>query len=185
MARKRRPAEETRAEILEVAGRHLLENGPAGVRLDQIAAEIGFSRQTILHHFGNREGMMRALVEEAWTGLFRDLASLGEGDPSEFVERVDDVARRRGNARIGAWLLLSGQGLPDAVFEGALAALPDSILPNVPDAKERVLLLGAAVFGDALFGGRFRQVLGVDDSEDGRASWHRWLSEQVLQPPER
>ena len=57
MGRRRRPAEETQAEILNVAQQHLLDRGPGGVRLDEIAREVGVSRQAVLHHFGNREGL--------------------------------------------------------------------------------------------------------------------------------
>ncbi len=119
---------------------------------------------------------MRALVEQAWTGLFEDLAgmagSAGELEPEQFVELIDDVARRKGNARLGAWLLLSGQGLPDAVFEGAVADL------GTENSEEgfTMLMLGAVLFGDAIFGERLRQVLGLPESETDRAAFRAWLA---------
>lgn len=189
MARKRRAAEETRAEILEVARRHLLERGPDELRLDEIAREVGVSRQAVLHHFGNRDGLMRAVVEVAWLGLFRDLATLApkraEGAGSReaveaFVDRVDDVARRRGNARLGGWLLLTGQGLPAEVFDGALSDLPNAIAPDTDDAGFRLLAVGAALFGDAIYGARLRQALGLPDEEGSRDAFRRWLAAQLL-----
>lgn len=175
--RKRRPAAETRAEILEVARRHLLERGPAEVRLDEIAAEIGVSRQAVLHHFGSREALMRAVVEVAWVGLFRDLGALAAGGalaPERLVDRVDEVARRKGNARLGGWLLLTGEGLPAEVFDGALAGLPEA---GDVEVRRRMLLVGAALFGDALFGSRLRQVLGLPDDEVSRADLRALLTE--------
>lgn len=183
MGRRRRPAEETRAEILAIAQRSLLEHGPAGVRLDEIAEEIGVSRQAVLHHFGNREGLMRAVVEQAWTGLFRDLGTLAaatDRSAEGFVAHVDEVVRQRGNARLGAWLLLSGEGLPDAVFEGALKDLPAAAAqPGTEDPENALLLVGAALFGDAIFGRRLRQVLGIPDDEASRAAFRRYLAKHA------
>jgi len=174
--RKRRPAAETRAELLAAAELRLRDGGPTALKLDDVAADVGVSRQAVLHHFGSRDGLMRALVEQAWTGLFADLGGLvGSADsldPEQFVELIDDVARRKGNARLGAWLLLSGQGLPDAVFEGAAA----SLAVEDREAGFSMLLLGAALFGDAIFGARLRQVLGLPDSEEDRAAFRAWLA---------
>lgn len=166
MSRRRRSAEEAREEILDVAGEALASRGPA-VTLDEVAAAVGVSRQAVLHHFGSREGLMRAVVERAWRGLFAELAGLTPGP--DLVEKLDEVARRKGHARIGAWLLLSGEGLPAAVFEGALDAPADR------DAQFEMLLVGAAIFGDAIFGGRLRQALGLPDGEAHRADFRRWL----------
>jgi AcrR family transcriptional regulator len=179
--RKRRPAAETRDELLAAAEVRLRDMGPTALKLDDVAADVGVSRQTILHHFGSRDGLMRALVERAWTGLFADLAGLAESagtlEPAQYVELIDEVARRKGNARLGAWLLLSGKGLPDSVFEGAAAGLT----PDLGDRGFGMLLLGAALFGDAIFGTRLRQVLGLPDSDEDRAAFRAWLARLPLE----
>lgn len=184
MARRRKPAAETRADILVAAEKRLRDTGPASLRLDEIAAEVGISRQAVLHHFGSREGVLRAVVEQAWGGLFKDLAGLTETElgPSGLVELVDEVARRRGNARLGAWLLLSGKGLPESWFEGAATALPSQIGGDADarDTAYATLLVGAALFGDAIFGVRLRQVLGMPDGEDARADFRAWVAERLL-----
>ena len=191
--RKRRSKEEARAEILEVAKAALLARGPDGIRLDEIAGEIGVSRQALLHHFGSREGLLREVVREAWTGLFEELNALikprdvdddGRFDAGSFIERVDDVTRKKGNARLGAWLLLSEQGLPDPVFNDAIAALPRALSAGRSDDDARqiqfsLLLAGAALFGDAIFGGRLRQALALPDTEDERAAFRAWLADQM------
>lgn len=183
MARQRRPAAETREAMLEAAQALLVEGGPASVNLDAVGAAVGVSRQAVLHHFGDRAGLLRAVVERAWTGLFADLATLADGAPvapAALVDRVDDVARRRGNARLGGWLLLSGEGLPDEVFEGALAALPKGLAARGAASSEQegaymLLLMGAALFGDALFGARLRQALALPDGEEERRRFREWL----------
>ncbi len=183
MARKRRPAAETQAEIIEVARRLVAESGPAELRLDEVAQEVGVSRQAVLHHFGSREGLLREVVGRAWLGLFGDLRGLAEGQPSreELIDRVDDVTRTGGNARLGAWLLLSDKGLPVEVFEGALADLPVKLSPGSSerDARYELLLVGSALFGDAIFGERLRQALGMPDDEAARADFRAWLGERL------
>lgn len=191
MPRPRRPAAETRAAMLAAAHTLLAESGPDGVHLDAVAATVGVSRQAVLHHFQSRNGLLRAVVEVAWLDLFRDLAGLatsGDLRPAAFVDRVDEVARKNGHARLGGWLLLSGEGLPSEVFEGALAALPERLVAqgvakDVDEARFQLVLVGAALFGDAIFGGRFRQALGGRDSEPERARFRRYVAGRVWGPP--
>lgn len=182
MARKRRPAAETKEEILTAAQAMLVAEGPAGLRLDEVARRVGISRQAVLHHFGSREGLLREVVGRAWLGLFTELLELGQASsPDELIDRVDDVARRKGNARLGAWLLLSEKGLPEEVFEGALGALPAQLAGDeeLDEARYRLLLVGAALFGDAVFGHRLRQAIGLPDSEEDRRQFHRWLARSM------
>ena len=94
------------------------------------------------------------------------------------------VARQRGNARLGAWLLLSGEGLPDEVFDQPLGELSPANAGD-PDANFGLLAIGAAVFGDALFGNRLRQVLGLPDGEDERAAFRAWLADRLGAPADR
>lgn len=188
---------ETRAAILQAADARLRAHGPAKVRLDAVAEAVGISRQAVLHHFGSRDGLMRAVVGRAWGELFEELRALGDGEaPSveEALERVDEVARRRGNARVGAWLLLSGTQLPPEAIVDQLAALPVRLVgPDDADsegvldedhlrqARYTTLLMAAALFGDAIFGGRFREVFGMPDDEAARADFRAWLAERLVQ----
>ncbi len=181
---RRRNTELTRAAILASAEERLRARGPGSLRLDDIAGDVGVSRQAVLHHFGSREGLLRAVVERAWSGLFEDLSGLtgasGSLEPDAFLDLVDDVARGKGNARLGAWLLLTEQGLPEGFFAGALDGLPDQLDPERSDeARYALLLSGAALFGDAIFGARLRQALGLPDGEEERAAFRAWLAKKL------
>ncbi len=184
MARPRN-AELTRAAILASAEERLRATGPGSLRLDDIASDVGVSRQAVLHHFGSRDGLLRAVVQGAWSALFADLAGLagasGRLEPDAFLDLVDDAARRKGNARLGAWLLLSEQGLDEGFFEGALEGLPAQLDPDraTDEARYALLLSGAALFGDAIFGTRLRQALGLPDGEGERAAFRAWLASRI------
>ena len=196
MGRTRRSAAETREEILSVAQRILQRSGPASIRLDEVGAELGISRQAILHHFGSRAGLIRAVVERAWLGLFSDLSELSASTqdlgPEALVDVIDEVVRARGNARLGAWLLLSNSGLDPSVFQDALAHLPNAVSQgnslfagqSQEEARDGLLLIAAALFGDAIFGERLRQALGAPDGESERRRFRNWMVQALTQPPQ-
>ena len=54
---------ETRKRIIEVTGQLIVEHG-SGLRLQEVAARAGVSRQTLYLHFGDRQGLILALVRE-------------------------------------------------------------------------------------------------------------------------
>ena len=62
--RTRLPAEQAKQLIMAAAERHLAAHGPDGIRLKDLASELGISHPAILHHFGSREGLIRALVKK-------------------------------------------------------------------------------------------------------------------------
>ena len=71
MKRLRRTPEEARQLILDTAQVLIARNGPEGLRLQDIAAAAGISHPLILHHFGSRAGLVRALARRA-TAELRD-----------------------------------------------------------------------------------------------------------------
>jgi AcrR family transcriptional regulator len=67
----------TRAAILEAAQKRLARLGADGLRLQDIARDVGVSHPTILHHFGSRDGLIVAMVQH-----------IGEAFVSEIIRRV-------------------------------------------------------------------------------------------------
>jgi len=127
--RVRRSAEEARALILDAAEKRLASGGPDGIRLQELAADLGISHPTILHHFGSREALVEAVVERALDAVQRDvLASITSDqfeteDASALLRRVMRTLGDRGHARLLAWLALSGR--PDNDPAHMLRALAD------------------------------------------------------------
>src|SRR6516165_10710950 len=84
----------------------IARTGPEGLRLHDIAAAAGVSHPLILHHFGSRAGLVRALTREA-TAELRDKLVNAMTEPDYSAEaQLDRVfdAFRSGLGRRLAWL---------------------------------------------------------------------------------
>jgi AcrR family transcriptional regulator len=87
---ERADATRNRRAILVAAERLLAERGVEHVSLDEVAAAAGVGKGTVFRRFGNRTGLMQALVEQRATAMTEAVAGgpppLGPGAPP--VERL-------------------------------------------------------------------------------------------------
>src|SRR4029077_805945 len=106
--RSRRRPEEARRLILDSARELIARAGPDGLRLQEIAAAAGISHPLILHHFGSRAGLVRALTQEAAAELRDRLVQSMTQPEYSLGEQLDQVfdAFRGGLAQRLAWLLV-------------------------------------------------------------------------------
>src|SRR5688572_10720777 len=58
--------EGTRKNIIEIASEEFALNGLAGARIDEIAAKTRTSKRMIYYYFGDKEGLYRRVLEEAY-----------------------------------------------------------------------------------------------------------------------
>lgn len=196
--RTRRTAEEARRVILDAAERRLAELGPEGIRLQDIANDVGISHPTILHHFESREGLVVALTQRAREQLRMELFTAFSGPNArdanihQIMARVFEILSKRGHARLTGWMILSGaitqapdQGLlreltdlihPMRVEEYRLRALP---IPSREDTLFTVMLGAVTAFGDGLFGPMVRQAAGVTDEAQIAERFRGWFAELV------
>lgn len=63
---RRRDAERTRAEILQVAQREFARHGYAGARVDEMAALMRTTKRMIYYYFGSKERLYVAVLEKAY-----------------------------------------------------------------------------------------------------------------------
>jgi AcrR family transcriptional regulator len=113
MPRTRRTSEQARKAILDAAEKRLIAAGPAGIRLQEVAKDVGVSHPTVLHHFGDRDGLVRAVVARALDSLHVELLAAMAGStpgPNQAADLLDRVhhALSKGHARAFLWLSLSG-----------------------------------------------------------------------------
>lgn len=173
--RRRLSAEDARARILQAAERKLAEVGPEGLRLTELAAELGISHPAILHHFGSREELVAAVVSHAFTHTNEQLAeAIASSAPGRaaILDMIAEFYGKNGNARLIAWLVLSGRAPKQRT--GASRALqrvielahaqrkrvhPDRDV-DYEDTKFRSQLTALALLGDAIFGDLIRHASG-------------------------
>jgi AcrR family transcriptional regulator len=172
MARTRRSAPEARRVILEAAEKRLREGGPEAVRLQDLARDLGVSHPAILHHFGSRDGLMRALAAHVVATLEGEmLATLRAAQSEETVldvlGRVFETIGDARHARLLAWRALAGESAPGPgearqglaaiaalVHErrGELARADGRPAPPGEDSEFMVRLAAAALLGDGIAG---------------------------------
>jgi TetR/AcrR family transcriptional regulator, repressor for neighboring sulfatase len=184
-ARKRLTADEARTRILAAAERRLSEVGPEGLRLTDLAAELGVSHPAILHHFGSREELVVAVVSRAMARLNERLIEATKRDASgheTIMHMVADFYASEGHARVIAWLVLSGRALKWRLPKGELGPLEQLIrlshAQRIAEHPERTIdyedtrfrgqLTALALLGDAIFGNLIRYVSG-DELSPARA----------------
>ena len=188
--RLRRTPEEARRLILDAAQELIARNGPEGLRLQEIAAAAGISHPLILHHFGSREGLVRALVQDAVAEL-RDklIAALTSGE-SSLEQQLDQVfgAYRDGLAPRLAWLATidpTGEqvgpatimrDIADSLHASRAAAAPTGVAPDRADTEMLVHLIAVAAFGDAIVGRRLWRSAALPATGETDRRFRTWLA---------
>ena len=91
--RRLRDPERTRERLLQAAFREVYRSGFQGAGLDSILAATGVTKGALYHHFGSKEALGYAIVEEIVAALPRDkwLRPLQEGkDP---IDALIDIVQ--------------------------------------------------------------------------------------------
>jgi AcrR family transcriptional regulator len=188
--RLRRTPEEARRLILDAAQALLATTGPEGLRLQDIAAAAGISHSLILHHFGSREGLVRALTREAVAEL-RDklVAALASGEYTveQQLDRVFD-AFRYGLAQRLAWLATVDPGgdaeqtqmimrdIADRLHARRLAVASPGAAITRADTDALIHLIATSAFGDALYGAQLRRSAGLPATSETDHVFRQWLA---------
>ena len=68
-------ASSTKHRVIQVASVGFAETGFAGTSLDELARRLDVTKQTILYHFGSKEGLLTAVITEAASDLQAALAN--------------------------------------------------------------------------------------------------------------
>jgi len=79
----------TRRALLDAARDQFAEGGYAGTGRERVAAAAGVTRGALHHHFGTKEGLFRAVVEELEAGLAAQVAAaaMAGSDPVDELRR--------------------------------------------------------------------------------------------------
>ncbi|MFO0548064.1 MAG: TetR/AcrR family transcriptional regulator [Polyangiaceae bacterium] len=192
---KRRSADETRTALLDAAEKRMVRDGPAALRLQDVASDVGISHPGVLHHFGSREGLVDGVISRAIAGLEMDLvkalkAQGSGGDNATMFDRVFDALFTRGHGRLIAWLALSGidpfgtdaareawSNIAKTTHETRLAQLPKgSKKPSLEDTQFAIVLSALALLGHSVAGKPTFAAAGIGQSAAAEKRFRKWLT---------
>ena len=196
--RIRRTATEARRLILEAAERRLATQGPDGIRLQDIARDVGISHPAILHHFVNREGLIRALAQHIADQLRGNLLAILEkphetaAETTDLIGNLFEALGDRGNARALAWLIMTNSPVSGATSADLVEVVTDRVHkqrciwaenrgtapPPREDTLFLMLLSSCAAFGDAYVGRMYREQAGV--GQETALHFRAWFSQLLI-----
>ena len=190
--RIRRTPEAAKSAILEAAERRLIEGGPASVRVQHIAADLGMTDAAVHHHFESREALIDAARRFAARRLLTDIDAILDAWDDDKLEmgHLGKLFRKtysdRGASRLIFWVALSGhkprgsglmQGLIDAVHKTRMrrAKARGRPAPSRTDTRFVIALLSTIhammpVAGDAVL-----LAAGIEADEAGRRKFLTWV----------
>lgn len=190
--RRRRDAASARAAILDAAERRLVMTGPAGIRLQEVAADVGVSHPTVLHHFGSREALVKEVIERSIEALHAELvasiqASSGEASQLEAIlEAVSRALSAGGHGRVLMWLALEGNpassagvrlsDVVDAVQAMRTKKLGEERAPPREDSAHLVVLAGLALLSLSVLGPTILGESGLPQDDAAVARFRAWLA---------
>jgi TetR/AcrR family transcriptional regulator, repressor for neighboring sulfatase len=188
--RLRRTPEEARRLILEAAQTLIATTGPEGLRLQDIAAAAGISHPLILHHFGSREGLVRALTRQAVAELRDKLVAAMASTEYSVEQQLDRVfdAFRDGLAQRLAWLATVDPGggaegtqmimrdIADTLHARRIATAPPGVTITRDDTDALIHLVATAAFGDALYGVQLHRSAGLPATSETNRGFRLWLA---------
>jgi AcrR family transcriptional regulator len=188
--RVRRTPEEAKRLILETAQALVARTGPQGLRLQDIAAAAGISHPLILHHFGSRAGLVRALTREAAAELKDRLVAAMTQPEYSIGGQLDQVfhAFRGGLAQRLAWLVVEDpdggpanpamilKEIADTLHARRVAAAPPGSNIARDDTEWLVHLVAIAAFGEAMYGTQLRRSAGIDRGEESARQFRAWFA---------
>ena len=180
MARRlRRTPQAAKVAILEAAERRLHDEGPEGVRIQRIAADLGITDAAIHYHFGSREALMDALLRRIGRRLVDDIeATIERWAPDQIdVAALGRLFQRayadERAARLALWLSLAGwrpkgsgmfKSLVEQVHRARLQAARKAgrVAPRISDTQYAIALLSAAHMHAAMSGEAVLASVAVD-----------------------
>jgi AcrR family transcriptional regulator len=172
----RPPDERRRRELLDAVIDAFVRGGVGGRSLREIAEASGTSHRMLIHHFGSRDEMLLAVVEEVERRQSQTLVELPD-DPADAVAAMWADLRRpelRPFERLFFECYARGaQG--EEPFTRLLPAAVDGWLADVDDATGGGGDRAFAPLGLAVTRGLLLDLVGTDDDEGVDAAAHLWV----------
>jgi AcrR family transcriptional regulator len=181
---------------LDAAEKRLVVVGAAGIRLQDVAADAGLSHPTVLHHFGSRELLVKAVITRSVAAMHRSLltaiqTSAGKLQQIEAIfESVAETFARTGHARVILWLALEGHAvdhaevrltdLVDVAHATRIARKPRSKKPTRDDTARLMVLAALALGCGSVLSPSLLANAGLPSDARAQAEFRRWLARLIM-----
>ncbi|MCZ0962321.1 TetR/AcrR family transcriptional regulator [Paracoccus benzoatiresistens] len=157
---------ETRAKLLASARKAFAEKGFAGASMDDLTAAVGLTRGALYHHFGDKTGLLAAVVEQLDGEMAARAAAAGadagegwaalEAQGASYIEAALDPEIQRivlldGPAFLGDPSLWPSQNACLEDTRRALGQLSQSGIVKAVDIDAAARLLNGAALNAALW----------------------------------
>lgn len=114
--RRARGAADSRTAILEATEAVLLAEGVEGMSIRKVSERCGYTAPTIYHHFGDKAGLVRTLLEERFREIRDLMAAIPCDDPASYLRKTARAFVRFALENPNYYRLLSMPGLdPESV----------------------------------------------------------------------
>jgi AcrR family transcriptional regulator len=180
--RQRRTRQAAKFAILDAAERRLHDDGPEGVRIQRIAADLGITDAAVHYHFGTREALMDALLRRIGRRLVDDIEATieswapGQVDVAALGRLFQRAYADERAARLALWLSLAGwrpkgsgmlKPLVERVHRARMEAARKASrpAPRITDTQYAMALLSAAHMHAAMSGGALLASVAEDPAE--------------------
>ncbi|MGX9966865.1 TetR/AcrR family transcriptional regulator [Roseomonas sp. F4] len=88
--RRAQMVEETRARLIHAARRAFATQGYAAASMDELTAEAGLTRGALYHHFGDKTGLLQAVVDQIDAEMATRLAEVRDRAPNAWQGLLDE-----------------------------------------------------------------------------------------------
>jgi TetR/AcrR family transcriptional regulator len=152
-----RPTERsTRERILAAAQEEFAAHGLRGARVQEIVARAGVNQRMLYHHFGDKDGLYRAVLERYLTNVAAGFEGLLDAPGDDPVERLRAMLRQYVDG------MLANPNMVRVFLHEAVAGWPShAVLQDLRRAiDERLMARSFGFFAEAERAGAFRE--GID-----------------------
>jgi TetR/AcrR family transcriptional regulator, repressor for neighboring sulfatase len=183
-ARRRRTPTEAKRHILDAAESLLLAGGPQVVQVRAVAREAGMTDAGVAHHFGDRDGLLSALLDHGASKLRRGIEEAIDSwrdagtDIDGLIEALGSIYGA-GYAQLAMQLHSAGwrdRGSP--LLEPVVDALRTACGADVAvdDIRLTLASLNHWLATDPLFGEEFRRSAGLRGAGAAKRQRTWWVS---------
>lgn len=153
---------ETRAKLIAAARKAFAQKGYADASMDDFTAAVGLTRGALYHHFGDKKGLLRAVIEQIDAEMNARLAAIAAKAPNRwdgFVEEnlgylelalepeIQRIVMRDGPAVLGdptQWE--SANACVKAITRNLGQLRDEGVLRDVDPAATALLITGASTY---------------------------------------